>query len=244
MVPIIGLCWPALQAFSGLGHSLCLEHLALRHQLAVYQRSVPRPRLRSTDRVLWACLSRLWSAGAKPRHRPPHTVIAWQRQRFRDHWQCLSQRGMPGRPSIAKEVRELIQVMCRQIPRGSPRIVESCASWTLMWPNQRWRSIARTAATTVPDMEGLSLKPRAGPGGPRFLHRADGDPHRAVRPGDPGPRATAVVHFNITEHPTARWTAQQVVDVFPWEEAPRHSAARSGPDLWHVVSATGAAYGD
>jgi transposase InsO family protein len=31
-----------------------------------------------------------------------------------------------------------------------------------------------------------------------------------------------VVHFNITEHPTARWTTQQVVDAFPWEEAPRY----------------------
>jgi hypothetical protein len=28
--------------------------------------------------------------------------------------------------------------------------------------------------------------------------------------------------FNITEHPTARWTAQQVVEAFPWDEAPRY----------------------
>jgi putative transposase len=31
-----------------------------------------------------------------------------------------------------------------------------------------------------------------------------------------------VVHFNITEHPTAQWTAQQVVDAFPWDEASRY----------------------
>jgi transposase InsO family protein len=30
-----------------------------------------------------------------------------------------------------------------------------------------------------------------------------------------------IVHFNVTEHPTAPWTAQQVVDAFPWETAPR-----------------------
>ncbi len=26
-----------------------------------------------------------------------------------------------------------------------------------------------------------------------------------------------VVHFNVTEHPTAEWTAQQVSEAFPWE---------------------------
>ncbi len=26
-----------------------------------------------------------------------------------------------------------------------------------------------------------------------------------------------IVHFNITEHPTAQWTAQQIVEAFPWE---------------------------
>jgi len=31
-----------------------------------------------------------------------------------------------------------------------------------------------------------------------------------------------IVHFNMTEHPTAQWTAQQVVDAFPWDEAPRY----------------------
>ena len=31
-----------------------------------------------------------------------------------------------------------------------------------------------------------------------------------------------VVHVNVTEHPTAQWTARQVVEAFPWEEAPRY----------------------
>jgi len=31
-----------------------------------------------------------------------------------------------------------------------------------------------------------------------------------------------VVHFNVTEHPTAAWTAQQVIEAFPWDEAPKY----------------------
>jgi putative transposase len=31
-----------------------------------------------------------------------------------------------------------------------------------------------------------------------------------------------VVHFNVTEHPTAAWTAQQIVDAFPNESAPSY----------------------
>jgi transposase InsO family protein len=31
-----------------------------------------------------------------------------------------------------------------------------------------------------------------------------------------------VVHFNITEHPTAAWTTQQIVDAFPYDSAPSY----------------------
>ena len=31
-----------------------------------------------------------------------------------------------------------------------------------------------------------------------------------------------VVHFNVTDHPTAHWTAQQVVDAFPDDSAPSY----------------------
>jgi len=41
--------------------ALQIEVLALRHQLAVYQRAGRRPRLVPADRLLWAWLSRAWA---------------------------------------------------------------------------------------------------------------------------------------------------------------------------------------
>jgi hypothetical protein len=31
-----------------------------------------------------------------------------------------------------------------------------------------------------------------------------------------------VIYFNVTEHPTAEWTAQQLVEAFPWEAPPKY----------------------
>jgi len=67
--------------------ALELENFALRHQLNVLKRSVPRPRLTPADRYLWVVLSRVWqnwrAALAIVR---PETVIAWHRQGFRLFW--------------------------------------------------------------------------------------------------------------------------------------------------------------
>jgi putative transposase len=31
-----------------------------------------------------------------------------------------------------------------------------------------------------------------------------------------------VLHFNVTAHPTAEWTADQILQAFPWNTAPRY----------------------
>jgi hypothetical protein len=42
-----------------------IENLALRHQLSVYKRTMMRPKLRTTDRLFWIGLARVW-AGWSP----------------------------------------------------------------------------------------------------------------------------------------------------------------------------------
>ena len=105
--------------------ALRLENMALRHQLAVYQHTVKRPKLRPSDRLFWSWLSRLWPGWQHAlAFVQPRTVIAWQKKRFRDYWRRLSQNGKPGRPAISQAVRELIQDMWQSNPTwGSPRIV-------------------------------------------------------------------------------------------------------------------------
>src|SRR5919204_4821214 len=58
--------------------SIHLENLALRHQIAVYQRTVHRPRLRPSDRLFWAWLSSLWTGWQEALiFVQPRTILAW-----------------------------------------------------------------------------------------------------------------------------------------------------------------------
>ena len=101
-----------------------LENLALRHQLAVLQRTAPRPRLRTADRLFWVLLSRLWGGWTDAVSVvQPATVIRWQRSGFKLFWTWKSRRNGPGRPAVAPEVRALIRRMSKANPLwGAPRI--------------------------------------------------------------------------------------------------------------------------
>src|SRR5207247_2199138 len=67
---------------------LALENLTLRHQLAVYKKTVARPKVCRTDRLFWVALSRVWAGWRQALVivSPNAAVLRWQRRRFCEHW--------------------------------------------------------------------------------------------------------------------------------------------------------------
>src|SRR5437667_3610795 len=101
---------------------IALENLALREQLAIFQRSVRHPKIRLMDRVFWVCLRKVWkdwkSVLVIVR---PETVLDWQRKRFRRYWCRLSQHTNPGRPRTRADIRKLVKTMAEaNVGWGAP----------------------------------------------------------------------------------------------------------------------------
>jgi hypothetical protein len=95
--------------------AIALENLALRHQLAILQRSVHRPRLLRWDRILWVWLSRVWTDWrASLVIVQPATVLAWHRRDFQLYWRWKSWAPSVGRPRLDPELRRLIRRMARE----------------------------------------------------------------------------------------------------------------------------------
>ena len=205
------------------GHrQLALENLALRQQLTVYRRTVARPRLRRGDRLFWVALSRLWRGWTQALVIvAPDTVLCWQRRRFRDYWTRRSRRSVVGRPPVAPEIRALVAQMAAANPLwGAPRIhgellklgidvAERTVSRLMpkrrTSPSQTWRTFLTNHVRDLVSIDFFTV-PTAHL---RVLFVLVVLAHHRRR----------VVHFNVTEHPTAAWTAQQIVEAFPDDTA-------------------------
>src|ERR1700730_1032537 len=154
----------------------------------------------------------------------PETVIAWHGRGFRWFWTWKVRHGKGGRLKVPEEVRELIRRMSRENPlRGAPRVhgellklgIEVGETSVGKYMVRRKRPPSQTRRTflenqmkstvsidffTVPTLlfEVLYV----------FLVLA----HDRRR----------ILHFGVTAHPTAEWTAQQLREVFPWDSVPRY----------------------
>ena len=115
MLTVLRLLLGSLVAFAASRAELAAEILALRHQLAVLERSSPaRLPLTCWDRALWAFLLRHWSGWKDSLVLvKPDTVIAWHRRAFGLFWRRKS---LAGRPTTRAEIRRLIRQMAQENP--------------------------------------------------------------------------------------------------------------------------------
>ncbi len=211
--------------------SLALENLALRQQLAVLQRSVKRPRLSDLDRSFWAFVKSLDGLGQRTGHREARDRCPVAPRGVQTTLDSEESERRPGRPGIAPEVRELIRNMSRSNPlRGDPRVhgelmklgisISQAAVSKYMVrhrkpPSQTWRSFLDNHVKDLVSVDFFTLPTATF----RVLFVVIVLRHDRRR----------IVHFNVTEHPSAEWTAQQIVDAFPWDTAPRYMLrARDG----------------
>jgi putative transposase len=204
---------------------LVLENLALRHQLEVLQRTARRPRLKPADRALWALLSRFLGQW---RHCltvvQPDTVIRWHRLGWRLFWRHKSRARRRGRPLVDPEMRGLIRRLSVENPLwGAPRI-----------HGELLKLGYEVAETTV----GKYMVKSTGPAGQSWRTFLRNHLHEIVAIDFfIVPTVTfktlyvfvvlsldrrRVVHFNVTDSPSAAWTSLQLIQGFPFETAPRY----------------------
>src|SRR6267143_2429108 len=202
---------------SGHRH-VALENAALRQQLAVFKRDIKRPRLHRRDRLFWIGLRTIWknwkSALVIVR---PETVISWQRKRFKRYCWRLSQAKGPGRPPMSTEIRELVRTMAAaNMLWGAPRIhgellklgfdISERTVSRLMPkrpkpPSQTWRTFLQNHLADLVAVD-FFVVPTATS---RVLYVFVVLMHHRRQ----------LVHFNVTDSPTAAWPAQQIVEAFP-----------------------------
>ena len=192
--------------------ALQAEILALRHQLQVLERSARgrRLRLRTADRIFWVWLSRLWTGWRScVRIVQPATVISWNRQGFRLYWTWKS-RVRQGRPCKPREVRDLIRKISLANPGwGAPRIHgellklgidigETTVAKYMVHPrrpsSQTWKTFLKNHMQELVSAD-FFVVPTATF---RLLFVFLVLSHDRRR----------ILHWGVTAHPTAEWTAQ------------------------------------
>jgi hypothetical protein len=201
------------------------ENAALRHQLIVLRHRVQgRVRLTNSDRWFLIQLYRWFPSILQVvAIVQPATLVRWHRAGFRCYWRWKSRlRG--GRPQISAELRALIRRISIENPLwGAPRIhgellklgfevaESSVAKYMVKQhgpPSQGWGTFLRNHGPEVAAMD-LFVVPTIGLDllYAFIIIRLD---------------RRDLVWINVTTNPTAEWTAHQITEAFPWNEAPRY----------------------
>ena len=225
MTPLLLALLGTVPALFQTHRSLALENLALRQQLAILRSSQRRPRLTTADRWFWVVLARRWSEWRSALAIvTPDTVLRWHREGFRRHWARKSRGREPGRPALDPQVVRLIRDMSGANPLwGAPRIhgellklgVEVSQATVSKYmprhrrpPSQTWRSFIDNHLHDLVALDFFTVPTATF----RVLFVLVILRHDRRR----------IVHFNVTSHPTAQWTSQQLVEAFPWDTPPSH----------------------
>ncbi len=226
MLKLIQICLFRVSERFNLVVNLTAENLALRQQLNVLTRNQKRPKLKERDRLFWVILSRLWSGWRSAVVIvQPDTVVHWHKRAFKLYWRRKSRSDNRGRPAVDPDVRALIFRMAdANSSWGAPKIhgellmlglviSERTVSGLLRRyrrkpPSQTWRTFIKNH---MPDMVAVDflIVPTIRF---RMLYVFIVLSHARRE----------VVHFNVTANPTAEWTAQQVIEAFPWDTAPKY----------------------
>jgi transposase InsO family protein len=190
------------------------------------KRSIKRPQLRARDRLFWVILSRFWSNWREALIIvKPDTVVRWHKKGFKIFWKFKSRRKGPGRPPISPEIRDLVRRMAEANPFwGAPRIhgellklgikVSERTVSNLMPrrgnkpPSQTWRTFLKNHMMNMVSIDFFTVPTATF----RILFVLVILSHNRRQ----------VVHFNVTSNPTAMWTAQQMLEAFPWDTAPKY----------------------
>ncbi|MSQ29748.1 MAG: integrase [Dehalococcoidia bacterium] len=198
----------------------------MRQQLAVYQRRGARPRLRDGDRRFWSLLARAWPGWRTTLMLvQPDTVIRWHRTAWRRYWTWKSRKRGPGRPRIDRALHELILQMVRENPRwGTVRIVGELRAvgydisgrtvaryrrWERRRPtSQTWRTFLCNHAPEIWAVDLFTVQTLT----LRTLYAIVFIAHGRRR----------IVHVNVTQHQSAQWIWQQVIEATPWGTEPRY----------------------
>lgn len=205
--------------------ALVLENLALRHQLEVLKRNTKRPHLTNRDRALWVFLLRHWADWRESLTLvQPETVIRWHRRGFRLYWKWKSRPRWPGRSKVPVDVRNLIRQMSQTNPLwDAPRIhgellklgitiSQATVSKYMVRhrkpPSQSWRTFLTNHANDIVSVDFFTIPTATFR--VLFVFVVLSNERRRV------------LHFNVTDSPSAIWTGQQIVEAFPWDTAPTY----------------------